>query len=181
VRHGFVGHYRRNRLVCMVSTEEPKMANFSKQEVLTSFRKFNDLRHDLDRAKVQSWCGCLNALLSHCENDPVMRVVVSPLNSHPRINVNSWIKEVDRRRLEGHVFDLINLPLEDDERTAFLNQFLRMICSGDFPYQSFCYTAFGSMELEDVVYSINSQFIDKFTREVAYRLEDIKTEIRDER
>ena len=152
--------------------------NFSKREVLISFRRFNDLRSDVETAKPQCWIGALKGLLRHCTNDPVMRVVTAPLNLDLNDEIERWHEDVEQN--EGGTFNLITLPENDDDKVAFLYQLLKKIVDGSFNYQGFCVGAFNSTDIDDVVNVINSEFIRKFTREVGYRLKSIKSDIKDE-
>ena len=151
---------------------------FTKREVFNSFRKFNDLKNDVETAKPQSWIGVLKDLLRHCETDPVMRVVTAPLNLDLNDKIDRWYEEVDRN--EGASFNLITLPEDDDDKFAFLFQLLNKIADNSFDYLGFCFTAFNSTGIDDVVNVINSEFIRKFTRELGHRLKTIKSDIGNE-
>ena len=156
-------------------------ARFSRRQVLNSFRRFDDLRRDVDRAKPQSWLGNLEALLSHCEKDPVMSVVTAALNATPIVDVDEWVERIEREGDEGVTLGLIRLPGDGDDQTAFLYHLLKKVVDGSFNYLSFCFSAFGSRGIDDIGPSMNSEFVHKLTREVSYKLKDIEADVGEEK
>ena len=49
--------------------------SFSRRQIERSFRKFNDTVSDLFLAKFQTWGNTFTHLITHCEQDSVMKVV----------------------------------------------------------------------------------------------------------
>src|SRR5262245_5498891 len=100
---------------------------FSRRQVERSFRKFNDTVNDLFQAHFQTWGNVFTNLMKHCEQDPVMQVVTSPLKSNKNVNAENWYAEA-----LGSVQGMIGtgqytLPYNDDDKAALLYQFFLLL------------------------------------------------------
>ena len=110
-----------------------------------------------------------------------MSVVTAALNATPIVDVDEWVERIEREGDEGVTLGLIRLPGEGDDQTAFLYQLLKKVVDGSFSYLTFCFSAFGSRGIDDIGPSMNSEFVHKFTREVAYKLRDIEVDLGEEK
>ena len=153
---------------------------FPRREVQRSFRKFTDLVNDLLSSKFQTWNDALSHLLSHCESDPVMQVVMTPLKTDSRIDASKWwqdaVASVRGMVGTGHY----SLPINDDERMALLYQVLLLVNSGDADLGQFCISVYGLSKYQDMVDTFNHEIVRKCTREVSYRLDEVAETIGDQ-
>jgi hypothetical protein len=153
---------------------------FARRIVVRSFRKFRDLADDLRNAEFRTWEEYLRHLIHHCRSDSVMQVVTEPLRTHPNVDFKKWCDEFWCSNEGGGLGTYhYSLPLNDEERVSLLYQFLVAITEGNFDSFSFCVTAYGSEGLDDAVRSLNSEIVEKFTREVGYRLEEVEIDLGD--
>lgn len=153
---------------------------FPRREVQRSFRKFDDLVGDLLTAKYQTWGDALSRLLSHCETDPVMQVVISPLKNDSRVNAQQWwsdaVSSVRGMVGSGHY----SLPANDDEQTALLYQILLLVDQGNVDLTAFSTSVYGVSKFQGMVDTVNQELVRKFTREVSYRLKEVAEDIGDQ-
>jgi hypothetical protein len=153
---------------------------FSRRQVERSFRKFSDIVNDLIKATFQTWGNTFTHLMTHCEQDPVMQVVTQPLRENPGVHVEDWYAEA-----MGTVGGMVGsahyeLPYDDDDRTALLYQFFLLAENGKADFKSFCMFMYGSTKPQEMIYHLNQELVQKFTREVAYRLAEILEDLGDE-
>ena len=152
-------------------------AKFSRAEVRSSFRKFSDTCTDLIQSDWHTWDNYLNILIDHCENNPVMKTVTDPLRHNPNVDIDAWYTEF-QDSVGGMVGSgSYSLPSNDEDRTALYYKFLRDVQDGKIQLVQFCLNAFGSTDYNDMIYRVNNEFVDKFYREVKYRLQDLETEL----
>ena len=153
---------------------------FPRRVVERSFRKFDDLVGDLLSSKYQTWGDALSRLLSHCETDPVMQVVTSPLKADSRVDAQKWWNDaVDSVR--GMVGSgEYSLPSDDDERTALLYQVLLLVDGGAVNLATFSMSVYGVSKHQEMVNTFNQELVRKFTREVSYRLNEVAEDIGDQ-
>lgn len=152
---------------------------FSRREVTRSFRKFNDCVTDLFAAVFQTWGDAFTHLIHHCENDPVMRVVTEPLRANTAVNAKEWYQKAVASRGSMVGSGRYTLPTDDDERTALLYHFLLLVETGEVDYFQFCITFYGTSKGQDAVATFNREIVQKFTREVSYRLAEVTSDIGD--
>jgi hypothetical protein len=150
---------------------------FSRREVERSFRKFNDIVNDLFGAKFQTWTNAFNHLMEHCQHDPVMQVVTEPLKCNKSVDAEKWY--ADALASVGSMIGSgqYELPYDDDDRTAILYQFFLMFYDNKVNLKSFCMGMYGCRNYQDFVDSFNRELIEKFTREMSYRLGEIREDI----
>jgi hypothetical protein len=150
---------------------------FSRREVERAFRKFKDTYSDLMRARFQSWGGVFTQLMTHCETDPVMRVVTDPLRKNKNVDAEKWhadtLGTVRGMLGSGH----FALPPDDDDRTALLYQFFLNIEAGKADVRTFCIRVYGETKYQGMVQIFNDEFVLKFAREVTYRLDDVMKDV----
>lgn len=147
--------------------------HFSRRQVERSFRKFNDIVADLFSSQHQTWGNVFTHLITHCEQDEVMRVVTEPLRTNKNVDAEKWLEDGLNSMTgmigSGHY----ELPYDDDDRTALLYQLFLLIENTPFDFSGFCMTMFGSSHYQDMVHTFNQELVLKFTREVSYRLDEI--------
>jgi hypothetical protein len=153
---------------------------FSRRQVERSFRKFSDIVNDLFKATFQTWGNTFTHLMTHCEQDPVMQVVTQSLRENARVHVEQWYAEA-----MGTVGGMVGsahyeLPYDDDNRTALLYQFFLLAENGKADLKSFCMFMYGSTKPQEMICHLNQELVQKFTREVAYRLAEILEDLGDE-
>ena len=146
---------------------------FTRREVERAFRKFRDLIDDLDSTPHQTWGEAFGRLIAHCETDAVMQVITGPLATDPRVDANKWWADAltSTRGMAGTGH--FALPTDDDERTALLYQVLLKIEHEDVEISRFCDVVYGLTRYQDMADTFNREIVSKFTREVAYRLDEI--------
>ena len=154
---------------------------FARPQVQRSFQKFRDQSSDLQGAVFQTWEESLRHFIDHCQNDPVMKVVMEPLRSHRNVDLSKWYEkfEENNRGMVGTNRYPYSLPTNDDERTALLYQFLVAISEGHLNAFQFSRDAYGSRSKDEGVLSVNTQIVEKFVREVSYRIDELNTELGD--
>lgn len=153
------------------------MTTFARRDVQRAFRKFNDTVSDLFRADFRTWGDTLNRLLDHCEKNNVMSVVVGPLKKNTQINVQSWHQDA-METIGGMIGSgRFTLPLDDEDRTALLYQFLLAIDKNEIAVDKFCMHFFGKTNYQEMVDVFNQEIVEKFTREIGYRLEEIEEDV----
>jgi hypothetical protein len=148
---------------------------YSKKQVERSFRKFNDIANDLSSAEVGAWSSLFTNLVQFCENDPVMREVTEPLRTNTNVNTQEWLESVSDAHYDPK--KRFHLPLADDERTALLYQFFLWIEETEYSIDHFCMSALGSDDSRGTAYVLNKELVEKFTREVRYRLAEISDDV----
>jgi hypothetical protein len=150
---------------------------FSRREVDRSFRKFKDIISDLSQSQWQTWEGTFRNLLTHCQQDPVMRLVMDPLLTNTNVDATKWY--TDARNSTGGMLGrgTYDLPYDDEDRTALLYQFFIMINDGRADFSSFCISVYGEDSFQSEVHVFNRELVDKFAREVSYRLDEIIEDI----
>lgn len=146
---------------------------FAKKDVKKSFRKFHDLVNDLFSSKFQTWGDQFTHLLHHCETDEVMRVITEPLKNDPRVNADKWYSDALKSTSSMVGSGRYTLPLNDDEKTSLLYQFFLKIEEENIDITNFCVTVYGESNYQMIVDVFNRELVEKFSREVLYRLEDI--------
>lgn len=153
---------------------------FPRRVVERSFRKFNDIVNDLTYAQFQTWGDTFSHLITHCRTDPVMQIVTAPLAANKRVNAEKWYNEA-RESVGGMVGSgSYSLPYDDEDRTALLYQFFLMLENGKVDLISFCVDMYGTTRFQDAVQTFNAELVQKFTREVSYRLNEIIADIGEE-
>ena len=150
---------------------------FPRREVERSFRKFNDIVDDLFSARFQTWEDTFSRLIAHCESDTIMQVVTGPLTLNKSVEAQRWYETA-----LGTVVGMIGtgrypLPIDDEDRTALLYQFLLMVKNDQVDVINFCMGMYGTTQYQDCVDAFNQEIILKFTREVSYRLNEIIEDI----
>ncbi|MFO0796149.1 MAG: hypothetical protein U0804_01665 [Gemmataceae bacterium] len=155
--------------------------SFSRRQVERSFRKFNDTVSDLFQAKFQTWGNTFTHLITHCEQDSVMKLVTEPLRSNPAVDAEQWysdaLNSVHGMVDSGHY----ELPYDDDVRTALLYQFFLMLENNKVDFVKFCLAVYGTTRHQEAVQHFNQELVLKFTREVSYRLDEILTDLGDQK
>lgn len=150
---------------------------FSRRQVERSFRKFKDIVHDLLSAKFQTWSNTFTHLITHCEEDAVMRVVTAPLRANRRVDASKWYEDC-MASVGGMVGTArYELPYDDEDRTALLYQFLLKVERDSLNIQQFCINAYGTTSYQEMVDIFNRELVLKFAREVSYRLDEIMADI----
>lgn len=146
---------------------------FPRREVHRSFRKFDDLVNDVMSSKFQTWGDAMTRLVTHCESDPVMQVVTTPLKTDPRVDARKWWNDAiaSVRGMVGS--GRYTLPADDDERTALLYQVLLLLVNENVDFTKFCISVYGHTNYQDMVDTFNREIVYKFTREVSYRLNEV--------
>ncbi len=150
---------------------------FSRREVERAFRKFNDLVSDLMQAVFQTWGDCFTHLIAHCEQNPVMRAITEPLRQNTNVDASKWYGEC-----LGSVRGMVGsgryaLPTDDDDRTALLYQFFLKIEHESLDITKFCMAVYGATKFQEMVRIFNAELVQKFAREVSYRLDEITQDI----
>ena len=69
------------------------------------------------------------------------------------------------------------LPLDDEDRTALLYQFLLAIDKNEIKVDRFCMHFFGKTNYQEMVVVFNQEIVEKFTREIGYRLKEIEEDV----
>jgi hypothetical protein len=152
---------------------------FTRREVERAFRKFNDCVRDLFASVAQTWTDHFTHLMTHCELDPVMRVVTEPLRSNPNVNAEEWYEQAMASLAGVAGSGSYTLPTDDDDQTALLYQFFLMLERGEGSVFHFCMGMYGTTGAQAVVRVFNEQLVQKFTREVSYRLDEIREDLGD--
>jgi len=157
-----------------------KQGGFSRREIERSFRKFKDIVNDLFQAQFQTWGNVFTHLITHCEKDPVMQVVTGPLKANKNVDAERWY--ADARGSGGSMVGSghYELPYDDEDRTALLYQFFLMLEDGKVNLNSFCIGMYGTTRYQESVETFNRELVEKFTREVSYRLDEIMEDIGDQ-
>jgi hypothetical protein len=100
-----------------------------------------------------------------------MRVVTEPLRSNDQADIYAWEQGV--RNAFYDRAQRFTLALDDDERTALLYKFFLFIKENEFNLPGFCHSVFGSADDQEANSDFNNELVEKFTREVKYRLDEI--------
>jgi hypothetical protein len=154
---------------------------FTRREVERSFRKFNDIVTDMMRADFRTWDDCFTHLITHCEQDPAMHLVTAPLRANRNVDPDKWYTDC-MESLAGMVGTArYKLPTDDDDRTALLYQFFLKIEKERLDITDFCLAAYGRSDYQEMVDLFNQELVEKFTREVSYRLDEIMEDIGNDR
>lgn len=146
---------------------------FARRSVERSFRKFTDIINDLLQADFRTWGNSFTHLVTHCENDPIMKVVIGPLKDTNLADAHAWYEQFARSVGGMAGSGRYELPYDDDERTALLYQFFLMIENGEVAFDRFCIDAYGKTHFQEMVWTFNRELVEKFAREVSYRLKEI--------
>jgi hypothetical protein len=153
---------------------------FSRREVERSFRKFNDIVNDLIHANFRTWGNVFTHLITHCENDPVMQVITGPLKTNKNVDAEEWYKEA-LNSVGGMIGSgRYELPYDDEDRTALLYQFFLMFEENKVDFMAFCLGMYGTSRYQDAVDTFNRELTEKFTREISYRLDEIRDDLGDQ-
>ena len=153
---------------------------FTRREVERSFRKFNDVVDDLFRAGFQTWDNAFVHLITHCEKDPVMQVVTGPLKVNKNVDAEKWYADA-LASVGGMVGSgRYELPYDDEDQTALLYQFFLMLIDNKVNFASFCVGMYGKTGYQESVEVFNRELVQKFTRELTYRLDEIRVDIGDQ-
>jgi hypothetical protein len=153
------------------------MAQFPRRDVERSFRKFNDIVSDLFNAKFQTWGDAFAHLMTHCEEDPVMRIVTEPLRLNKHVDAGKWLADASASVGSMVGSGRYELPYDDDDRTALLYQFCLKIANEHLDISRFCVHFYGLTNFQEMTDTLNRELIHKFTREVSYRLDEILQDI----
>ena len=152
---------------------------YSRRQVERSFRKFNDTVNDLFQAKFQTWGNTFTHLITHCEQDSIMKVVTEPLRQNRAVDAEKWYTDV-MSSVRGVVgTGHYELPYDDDDRTALLYQFFLLLENNKVDFNMFCMCVYGTTKYQESVYHFNQELVLKFTREVSYRLNEILQDLGD--
>ena len=150
---------------------------FTVKEVVNSFRRFNDLSNDVRNASFQTWGECLLQLIVFCREDGVMRVVTEPLRTNPNVNFARWWQDFNSSGRVGIGTKQYELPTDNDDRISLLYQFFVSIVEHKINAFGFALQVFGKTKHQEKVNMLNSEIVEKFTREVAYRLKEVEKEL----
>ena len=151
-----------------------KRDSFPRRDVRRAFRKFSDMGSDVTRAQFQTWEAHLKNLLDFCETDPIMDIITDPLRHNPNINIEQWHKDFQTTVGSMVGSGQYEIPKNDDDRTALFYQVLRAFSDGKIDPGRFAVHAFGETKYQEIVNVINLEFVDKFIREMQYRIQDIE-------
>lgn len=146
--------------------------SFSRRQVERSFRKFNDTVNDLFQAKFQTWGNTFTHLITHCEQESVMKLVTEPLRSNSAVDAEKWYTDA-LSSAQGIGSGHYELPYDDDDRTALLYKFFLMLENNKVDFTKFCLAVYRTTGYQDAVHHFNQELVLKFTREVSYRLDEI--------
>lgn len=153
---------------------------YTRREVDRSFRKFEDLERDVFSAVYQTWWENFLHLVDHCESDRVMRAITDPLKENPNVDADDWYINFVERGCIGPGYYRYTLPTNDTDRTALIYKFFLMISeSGENTLDNFCdlaYSDSGSSIVDDRRV-FNQEIVQKFTREMKYRINEIREDI----
>jgi hypothetical protein len=159
------------------SGDQMSQETFSRREVERAFRKFNDLVTDVMGAVFQTWEDCFTHLITHCEQNPVMRVITEPLRENKNVDASKWYAEC-MGSVQGMVGSArYTLPTDDDDRTALLYQFFLKVEHDPIDITNFCLLVYGTSKFQEMVRVFNAELVQKFAREVSYRLNEIMQDI----
>jgi hypothetical protein len=153
---------------------------FSRRQVERSFRKFNNIVDDLFQATFETWGDTFTHLVTHCEQDPVMRVVIEPLRSNKNVDASTWYDDALASGCGMLGSCRYELPYDDDDKTALLYQVFVLFNNENMNINHFCIEFYGSTDPQDSVDKFNRELVRKFTREVSCRLEEIMEDIGDQ-
>jgi len=151
--------------------------SFSRKEVERSFRKFGYIVNDLFSCPFQTWGNEFTHLITHCEQDPVMRVVTEPLRTNTNVNAEKWLADSLQSVQSMVGSGDYELPYDDDDRTALLYQFFIMIENGKVNVNSFCINFYGKTRFQEAFATFNETLVQKFVRVVNDRLDEILQDI----
>lgn len=159
---------------------------FTRREVERAFRRFNECVDDLFASVWQTWQDNFNQLMTHCETNPVMRVVTGPLRDNSSVDGRAWHRDVvddrdpynkqtkPRRQIgAGHH----PLPTDLDQQVAILYQFFLTIQRGEIDLYGFCIHMYNTTRHQDSFNTFSRELVFKFTREVTNRLNEILADI----
>lgn len=164
-------------------TDSKPSNTFTHNEVTASFRKFNDLADDVLRSDRSTWSDSVQQLFHHCQNDPVMVVVMESIVDYPLEEFTEWVA----RRWEAGIRAKHTVPFPADEIQLAAYQYLML--------KSFIEAYNINLEVNDLlgrVYGrnrepdlgknvkfINTEIFSKFKRTISYRLQEIISAIAD--
>lgn len=151
--------------------------SFSRRQVERSFRKFNDTVNDLFQAKFQTWNNTFTHLITHCEQDSVIKLVTEPLRSNRAVDAEKWYTDALSSMTSMVGSGYYELPFDNDDRTALLYQFFLLLDNNKVNLKQFCLAVYGTSDYQDAVHHFNQELVLKFTREVSYRLDEILADL----
>ena len=151
--------------------------SFSRRQVERSFRKFNDTVNDLFQANFQTWNNTFTHLITHCEQDSVIKLVTEPLRSNRAVDAEKWYTDALSSMTSMVGSGYYELPFDNDDRTALLYQFFLLLDNNKVNLKQFCLAVYGTSDYQDAVHHFNQELVLKFTREVSYRLDEILADL----
>lgn len=150
------------------------MEGFSPTQVRISIRRFQDYARDVLDANPETFSTFFKIFVSHCETDPVMRVISAQLKANTNVDFKKWFGEFSESALHSAGGIGYSLPLDEEDRLALLYQFLLAIDGGQVDVLEFGVQAYGETQLDSIVSEFNRQIFSKFVRDAGYRLEELQ-------
>lgn len=145
-----------------------------------TLRKFYDYANDLMRSRHHNFNDNLRIFVEFCEKGEFMKDITSELKSNPNVDLDKWWKDFQSTGGSMVGSKRYALPINDEDRTALLYQFLLKINSGKISFDNFGMDAFGSLNLDHMVYEFNDAITEKLVRLLSYRLENLERTVKEE-
>lgn len=151
------------------------MKKFERKEILNSFRKFIDISQDLLNCNFGSFEMRLAIFVDFCENDMIMSFITKQLKGY---DYGIWKSEFDKS-VTATKADF-KLPINENDRISLLYQILLKANTKEFDIPYFCIMIFASgNSLTDCIRDFNNDITKPLIRDISYKLEEIKDDIRD--
>ena len=151
---------------------------FDQKKVEVRFRKFKDFASDVLSSDRNTFITRLDIFLHYCENDEVLSIITNQLKTID-VHIDEWWEE--GLKTGGSFLGTceFRLPLDETERDALLYQFSLKINSDQMNIQTFGLNFFGTRDFDEMVSVFNEAIIYPLERSIAYKLEEIATEVDD--
>jgi hypothetical protein len=149
---------------------------FESKEILRSFQKFNNYSSDLLCSNYSTFETRLAIFIDFCEKDKVMGFITTQLKGY---DFTKWKQEFDKSGgcMAGSAD--FKLPINEDDRLSLLYQMLIKTNAEEFDFLTFCTMAFYSNDISGYIYEFNEAITRPLVRDLGYKLEDIRDNIRE--
>ncbi len=149
---------------------------FTKKQVETSFRKFNDYSKDLVSSDWSTFRSHLEIWLDHCENDEVMKAITSQLKNQSIFDKYDLTFIGSGGGMVG--CSKVNFPIDEYERDAFIYQLLLKIRFDTDIIINMGVKCQRRRRIDDWIYWFNEKILNKLIRSLEYELREIQNRIK---
>lgn len=150
------------------------MTKEKEKNVRLALRDFIAYSRDLLDSKFQNFGNNLKIFIDFCETNDIMKTITEPLKLNSKVNLKDWWEEFSKTGGSFVGSKHYELPVNEEDRTALLYQFLVALNNGVYDFLTFTTGVYGNRRCGDDVTEFNDDITKKLVRGLNNRLDEIE-------